>query len=227
MSNIVYCFIDVISIGAIAYFFNVAIKKISFFKGWQKTIFYLGEVPILLGVIPVGAGVDFYSYQEFVVDIEVYDRSSRLQKRLLEDLHPLQRITICLSGSFAVFFVAAIVLNPLQASLLTLKGFEQVIRGSLDSEYAMALLKAAENTINDREFSQIFAIFLTKFLALNLLPLASFHGGFVIREIFYLLPIRTSNVSQGFMIVSICISFAIAFRWIMMLIAYSIPSTWL
>lgn len=224
-ANILYSLIDVLVISIAAFYFNVAIEKISLFARPCIIKFHFGDTLVSLGIIPVGSSIQFYSSEEDSNSFLRLNHTFSSSKRLNffeEDLNALQRIVVILSPLVVTLVISAIILSPHQATSAFVGGFGEIIRGVFDSEYARFLIGRAKEMIDSQGFFATMTVLLLKFASLNHFPFIPFRGSRVLKELVTLLTKRKIRIPELLSQISIFVALGIAIKWSLNFVAFAL-----
>lgn len=185
-------------------YYKIKVDKIQLFYGSTIFDFTLGNLKIDLGWIPTGGSINYYDYEK-----DVLSRSK------------LTRIVILLSMPLTIILIAALILGPLVALDEVYKGFFQIMEGFL-SPFERGKLYISYfflDTLPESMFIA-FAIFATKFAAINLFPFPSSSGGNILVELF----LKKTSIQKrvAIMNVGMIIFLAVFIVWLISFISFLI-----
>lgn len=219
VANIICSVIDTLSvyITALAYrapVIGVELFRIPFLK------FQLGSVLISIGCIPIGGCVRFNSFKSEAGEQPAGDTDLGY----FEDLGALEKLSISLSGPVVIFTVCAVLLSPGRAFGETLEGFMLFFRGAFDPGYRERAIGYSYQIVANSNYSVSIALLLTKFLAMNLLPLLPFRGFALVRYAAAWIAGRDLEVPQAIASFSVVASLGIIAPWLVHLILFVLRS---
>ena len=167
LANAIFSSIDVLSTYVTALLLKVPVREINIFR---LPILKFGREPAFtLGLIPIGSNVCFY---------EPLDRSDRFDREYLayENIAIIYKLILNLSGFVFIFFLCSVFLSPTTAIGEIIQGFISFWRGVFDRTYGEQAIASTKQLIANNNLAVVLAFFNTKFIALNLMPIAPFRG---------------------------------------------------
>jgi hypothetical protein len=230
-ANLVYSFVDTVVSGCAAVALGIPIQAVNLFTGKKWWVKQLGRVEVSIGLLPLGGHIqltlqeDYYQPQESEVTLGKSPGFPGGKARYWQDVNPIVRVLFTLIAPFVIWMISAIVMGPEQALASTLRGFHQIIWGAFNPEFADLLLQRGWeiHRQNLQELMELIGLLLTKFNALNLLPLAGYKGDFILRSMGTALLGYDVQPSPRFIIVSMIIMVGMAGLWAIHLLRF----TWL
>lgn len=209
IANVACSVIDILGTYIVALLFRVTVTEVRLFR-LPFLRFQLGLTAIAIGCIPIGGCVRFNSAESKARDLP----ESNTRLGYFEDLSPFEKLIISLGGPLAIFILCAIVLSPWHAFLETLEGFVLFFRGTFEAGFREYAFSRGHQIISSDTYSTSIALFLTKYLAINLLPLPPFRGYDLVRQSISWIVGHDWEAPQSIVIFSIVISLAITTLWL-------------
>lgn len=174
------------------------VLEVGLFFAPRLFTFHLGEVPVRVGLIPIGSNVRFWDVDSKPEERPAAGRDLSLQDSLFEDLSLVRRLTILLSGWIVVVLLAALILGPAEALRELGEGFRETFLFLWSPAFAQQALASfdALAQVSPLEAGALWAVKITSF---NLLPFPLFVGGFILKEVFSSLLRRPFRWPDGLM----------------------------
>ncbi|HYC59278.1 MAG TPA: site-2 protease family protein [Thermoanaerobaculia bacterium] len=228
IGTVVFSLWDLVAVAVVGRTLGARPLELGLFIGPRKVLFHIGTLPFSLGLIPIGNYVRFLSLAEQDgrsdqnldspiergAEREWHSMRGPAEPRFFEQLHPLRRIAIILSGAVVLFITAAAVLGISEATASVLAGFPQILRGAFDHDYAEQLLLGGASLIPAGRILEYEAVLLTKLLSVNLLPILPFWGGYTVLYLASMFLKREVSVPGTLESTSILIAIVVSGIWI-------------
>lgn len=155
--------------------------KVTFALGPSVRIARFGLTEVRLG-LPISGGVRFLDAS--ALDEEVEEIADPLEeRRLLEELPFVARLSINLVGWLPIFLCAGIILGWSDAASELGQGFGQILRFFRDPAYPKMAMASLQTELSADRWMVAAAVVAMKVLAVGLLPLPTLSGGEVLRTI--------------------------------------------
>jgi membrane-associated protease RseP (regulator of RpoE activity) len=164
----------------------VDVKRYNLFIGPRLWSGQVAGIPVTIRAIPVSGYVEFCHREEEAgeaphavasPDETILDRSGPA-RRWFDDLHPIRRAAVALSGSACLLLVAVLCLGPARAWPAFLRGFVQAPAAAVAPlSTGKQLVGRLTEVVSTMPLAVALGLVFTKVAALNLLPLPGLTGG--------------------------------------------------
>jgi membrane-associated protease RseP (regulator of RpoE activity) len=165
---------------------GVGVKRYNLFTGPRLWSGQVAGMPTTIRAIPLGGYVEFCHRDEEgektphagASPVEPDPDQGSPAARYFEDLHPIRRAAVVLSGSACLLLIAILCLGPATAWSAFLRGFVQVpAAAAAPFSTGKLLVGRLAEVVSTMPLAASLGLVFTKVAALNLLPVPGVTGG--------------------------------------------------